>query len=133
MFLRRVKSEVVAHISYFIGSSGQAAVLDPRRDCGVYVEIARREGMAIKYIFETHRNEDYFVGSKELASLTGAEKYHGPWPTFKYGRTLKDGEEFTLGSLKIEAIHTPGHTPGCVSFSVTDMDSGEQPVLVFTG
>ncbi len=133
MFLERVRSEIVAHVSYFIGSGSQAAVVDPRRDCGVYLDIARREGMAITFVFETHRNEDYVVGSRELASLTGAEIYHGPWPIFKYGRTLKDCEEFTLGSLKIKAIHTPGHTPGCMSFYVTDMDSGEQPVLVFTG
>ena len=81
MIFERVKSEVVAHISYFIGSQNEAFVVDPRRDCGVYVEIAQREGMRIRYVFETHRNEDYVIGSRELAHLTGAEIYHGPWAT----------------------------------------------------
>jgi len=54
----RIKSEGLAHLSYFIGSEDEAIVIDPRRDCQVYVDLARREGINIKYIFETHRNED---------------------------------------------------------------------------
>jgi hydroxyacylglutathione hydrolase len=133
MLLERIKSEIVAQISYFIGSAGEALVVDPRRDCRVYIDIARREGMTIKHVFETHRNEDYVIGSLELASLTGAEIYHGPWPEFEYGETLKDGEESDVGNLKVRAIHTPGHTPGCMSYAITDLDTGEQPVLVCTG
>ncbi|MBL7118436.1 MBL fold metallo-hydrolase, partial [Candidatus Bathyarchaeota archaeon] len=133
MILKKIKSKVVSHLSYFIGSENEAIVVDPQRDCHVYVEIANREGMRIKYVFETHRNEDYVIGSRELASLTGAEIYHGPWPEFKYGETLKDGEEFRFGKLKVTAIHTPGHTLGCVSYAVTDLASGDKPVLVCTG
>ncbi|MDH5200289.1 MAG: MBL fold metallo-hydrolase, partial [Candidatus Bathyarchaeota archaeon] len=133
MIFERVKSKVVAHISYFIGSQNEAVVVDPRRDCGVYVEIAQREGMRIRYVFETHRNEDYVIGSRELAHLTGAEIYHGPWPVFEYGETVGDGQEFFFGKLRVTAIHTPGHTPGCVSYAVADLDSGGETVLVCTG
>jgi len=59
VIFERVKSEGIAHNSYFIGSGNDAAVIDPRRDCQVYVDLAQQNGMRIKYILETHRNEDY--------------------------------------------------------------------------
>jgi hydroxyacylglutathione hydrolase len=133
MIVRRIKSEIVTHISYFIGSASEAFVVDPRRDPQIYVEIAKQENMNIRYIFETHRNEDYVIGSKELASFTGAEIYHGPWPDFLYGKSLKDGQNFKVGNLMVKAIHTPGHTPGCMSYAVSDLDSGKETVLVCTG
>ena len=66
VIFERIKSEGLAHLSYFIGSGDEALVIDPRRDCQVYLDLARREEMKIKYIFETHRNEDYVIGSLEL-------------------------------------------------------------------
>ncbi len=133
MFLEKIKSEVVSHLSYFLGSDNEAVVVDPRRDVDVYLEISEKQGMNIKYIFETHRNEDYTIGSKELSSLTGAEIYHGIWPTFEYGYVVEDGQEFLCGKLKIKALHTPGHTLGCVSYAVVDRASGEEVFLIFTG
>jgi len=133
MIFERFKSKIVSHLSYFIGSDTEALVVDPRRDCHVYIDTAQRENMSVKYIFETHRNEDYVIGSLELAKLTGAEIYHGPWPDFKYGNRLKDGQEFYIGKLKLTAIHTPGHTPGCMSYAVTDLASGDEAVLICTG
>lgn len=133
MIVKRIKSPPVAHISYFIGLGAEALVVDPRRDCLTYLDIAQQENMNIKYVFETHRNEDYVVGSTELAHLTDAEIYHGPWPDFTYGQTLTDGQEFNCGNLRVTAIHTPGHTPGCMSYAVTDLKSGHEPVLVCSG
>jgi len=133
MFLKKIKSKVVAHLSYFVGSENEAFVVDPQRDCCVYTEIAKKEGMRIKYIFETHRNEDYIIGSRELADMTGAEIYHGPWPEFQYGEKLEGGEKFKVGKLEVKAIHTPGHTPGDMSYAVTDTDTGDETVLVCTG
>jgi len=133
MIFEKIKSRVVAHLSYFVGSGHEAAVVDPQRDCQVYVDIAKREGMRIKYVFETHRNEDYVIGSRELACLTGAEIYHGPWPEFEYGDRAGDGQEFRVGKLKITALHTPGHTLGCTSYAMTDLATGDDVVMVFTG
>ncbi len=133
MIVERFKSPIVSHLSYFIGSAGEAFVVDAERDCHVYLTVAQRENMRIKYVFETHRNEDFIIGSQELAHYSGAEIHHGPWPAFQYGKALADRQEFTVGSLTVTAIHTPGHTPGCVSYAVTDRDSGEEPVLVCTG
>jgi hydroxyacylglutathione hydrolase len=133
MIIKQFKSEIVAHLSYFIGSKNVAMVVDPQRDYQIYIDVAQQEQMQIKYVFETHRNEDYVSGARELGRLTGAQVYHGPWPTFAYGNVLEDGQAFDLGSLKITAIHTPGHTPGCMSYAIADLDSGPETVLVCTG
>lgn len=86
MIFERLKSKVVSHLSYLIGVGTEAFVVDPQRDVQPYLDLAKKHGVNIKYIFETHRNEDFVIGSLELASLTKAEIYHGPWPDFKYGR-----------------------------------------------
>ena len=133
MIFVRVKSEGIAHNSYLIGSESDAAVIDPRRDCQVYIDLALRHGLKIKHIFETHRNEDYVIGSIELNNFTGAEIYHGPGLEWKYGNTLKDGQEFRIGKLRLTAIHTPGHTNESMSYAVDDLSSGDDTVMVFTG
>ncbi len=133
MIFERVKSEGLAHISYFLGSDIEAIVIDPRRDCQVYVDLAKRDEMKINYIFETHRNEDYVIGSCELAQLTGAKIYHGSGLNFKYGETLKDRQEFCFGSMKLTCIHTPGHTDESVSYALIDTSFDDKPIMVFTG
>ena len=133
MIFERMKSEGIAHNSYLIGSENEAAVIDPRRDCQVYIELAQQKGLKIKYIFETHRNEDYVIGSVELNHFTGAEIYHGPGLDWKYGNTLRAGQEFQIGKLRLTAIHTPGHTDESMSYAVADLSTGEATVMVFTG
>jgi hydroxyacylglutathione hydrolase len=133
MIFERVKSEGISHNSYFIGSGSDAAVIDPRRDCQVYVDLAQQHGLKIRHIFETHRNEDYVIGSAELNNLTGAKIYHGPGLEWKYGNIVKDNEEFKVGRLRLMAIHTPGHTNESMSYAVSDLSSGKATVMVFTG
>lgn len=133
MFVAKVKSEGLAHISYLVGSGTEACVIDPRRDCDEYLRIAAEKEMRIRYIFETHRNEDYAIGSIELASMTGAEIFHGGAIPFNYGRNLHDGQEFMLGNLRIKALATPGHTYEHFCYSLTDLTTGDEPVMVFTG
>ena len=89
--------------------------------------------MTIKAIFETHRNEDYVVGSVELAQSTGAAIYHGSKLDFKYGQSLEDGQEFFFGKMKLIALETPGHTDESMSFALADLDLSEKPLMVFTG
>ncbi len=133
MIFKRIKSNGIAHNSYFIGAWNEVAVIDPRRDCQIYVDTAQSEGLKIKYIFETHRNEDYVVGSLELKNETGAEIFHGPGLNWKYGNTLVDGQVFRIGSLNLKAIHTPGHTDESLSYVITDLSTGNSPIMVFTG
>jgi len=133
VIFERTKSAGIAHNSYLIGSGSAAAVVDPRRDCQVYVDLAQQRGLKIRHIFETHRNEDYVIGSIELAHITGAEIHHGPGLDWRYGSTLRDGQEFRIGNLRLAAIHTPGHTDESMSYALTDLATGEVTVMVFTG
>jgi hydroxyacylglutathione hydrolase len=133
MILERIKSEGIAHNSYLVGSGNDAIVIDPRRDCQVYADSAQQRGLKIRYIFETHRHEDYVVGSIELKNITGAEIYHGRGLNWKYGTMLEDGQAFRIGNLRLTAIHTPGHTDESTSYAVADLVTGEAAVMVFTG
>ncbi|MDD1772477.1 MAG: MBL fold metallo-hydrolase [Methanomassiliicoccales archaeon] len=130
MFLEKVRSEGLAHISYLVGSNGQAAVIDPRRDVDEYLDIARKKGARIMLVLETHRNEDLVSGALELANATGAAIYHGGQLDFDYGNSLEDGQEFSIGDLRITAMHTPGHTDESHCFLLAD---GRGPFLLFTG
>ena len=133
LILKKVKSEGIASLSYFLASGNEACVIDPRRDAKTFLKLAWDAEADLKYVFETHRNEDYVIGSREIADATNVEIYHGPGLDWKYGNTLKDGQEFNLGALKIKAIHTPGHTDESTSYAVYDTSTGVEAVMVFTG
>ena len=133
MFLETIRSEGLAHLSYLIGHGGKAAVIDPRRDCHIYIEKALRHEAGIAYIFETHRNEDYVIGSRELAKLTGAKIYHGKQLDFAYGNPVVEGDCFEVGDLTLKVIETPGHTFESISVAIIDRSSGNAPIGVFTG
>lgn len=132
MLFERIVSKGLAHYSYLVGDKFEAVVIDPRLDCEVYVERASSEGMRITHILETHRNEDYIVGSAELASRTGAQVWHADsqWD-YNYGLAAKEGQRWKTGRLEIEAISTPGHTPGSMSYLLHD--PGGLSWVVFTG
>jgi len=132
LLFKKIKSEGLAHFSYIVGDGSEAAVIDPRRDIEDYLNVVKNEGFSIKHIFETHRNEDYLAGSYELALKTGAQIWHADDIfDYEYGKPVQDGQTFSLGGLTLEALHTPGHTPGSFSY-VLYTYSGE-PWIVFSG
>ena len=132
MLFEKIKSPGIAHISYLIGDGNEAVVIDPRRDIDIYLEKAVEQGYKITKIFETHRNEDYVIGSTELKAKTGAKIWHADENLdYQYGKPVEDGQEFKVGSLKIEAMHTPGHTPGSMSYVLYGYEG--EPWMVFTG
>lgn len=133
MFLEKIKSDGIAHLSYILGDGMEAIVIDPRRDCRVYIEIAALYGMKITMIFETHRNEDYVIGSQDLARMTGASIYHGTALDFAYGEGVSEGDSFEVGDLRLSILETPGHTFESISIVVRDLNFGVDPVAVFTG
>lgn len=134
MFFKRIESKGLAHYSYMIGDKGKMLVIDPKRDIEVYLEVARKEGLSIDYILETHRNEDYIVGSIELRSMTGAKIYISDHEDLGhvYGEKIRDGFEIKLGDLVFKALHTPGHTLGHLSFALYEKERST-PYMVFTG
>ena len=133
MILERITSEGIAHHSYLLGSGGEAVVIDPRRDIGMYLEKAGNYDLRITRVFETHRNEDYLIGSLELAGATGASVHHGAALPFAYGEPVRDGDRFRVGSLEIRVLETPGHTGESLSFAVSETDSPKRTLAVFTG
>lgn len=135
MFIQKIKSEGLSHLSWLVGNDGEAFVVDPRRDCEIYVEEAARAGCRITHIFETHRNEDLISGAPILASLTGARVLHGPNAAgdVAYADTAREGDTFEFGNLRVQVLETPGHTDDSLSFAVYDTEFGEDAVGVFTG
>jgi hydroxyacylglutathione hydrolase len=131
--LEIVKSKGIAHKSYFLGSNGSATVIDPRRDCDIYIDIAEKNNMKIEYIFETHRNEDYTIGSLELREIVGADIFHGSGIDFEYGNSVKEGDKFQIGDLVLEIIETPGHTNESISIILKDRDVSNDVYMIFTG
>jgi hydroxyacylglutathione hydrolase len=134
MQLETVTAKGLAHNSYFLSDHGEAIVIDPRRDCAIYTDLGIRECAKIKYIFESHCNEDLVVGSLDLQQQTGAEIGHSKETRFRYGdHNLADGETFYVGDLKVEILSTPGHTNDSLCFVVYERLHGDTPLLVFTG
>jgi hydroxyacylglutathione hydrolase len=123
MFFERIESRGLAHYSYMIGNMNSAVVIDPRRDCDVYMEMARIEGLRITNILETHRNEDYMTGAVELSARSGAAVWHAEAQLdYRYGKAVLDGQTWKVGGLTLKAIHSPGHTPGSMSYLLSDQD-----------
>jgi hydroxyacylglutathione hydrolase len=133
MKFEQITAEGLSHHSYFVASAGKAAVIDPRRDIDVYLDFAKRYDVAITHIFETHRHEDFVVGSRELAACTGASIYHGSQLDFGYGTAVSTGATFRVGLLRLGVIHTPGHTDESLSITMTDTAVSDQMLMVFTG
>ena len=124
----------LSHASYYIGSGGEAAVIDPQRDVQQYLDEANANGQKIKYVIETHSHADFVSGHLELAKSTGAQIVYGEraktlFPTLK----VKDGEELEVGKVKLSFLETPGHTPEGITIVARDTDDPAAPLKMFTG
>ena len=140
MYFEHIYERGLAQSSYLIGcqASGEAIVIDPRRDIDVYLEIAAREGLRITHVTETHIHADYLSGAPELAAEAGARLLlsdeGGPDWLYAMGHEgLHDGDVLHIGKLRLEVLHTPGHTPEHLSFVLYDPPAGDPPRMIFTG
>ena len=143
MLLKYFYDETLAQASYMVGcaANGDALVIDAGRDIQQYIDVANKEGLKIRYVTETHIHADYVSGSHELAYATGAQLFLSDCgtPEWKYGKTslptvlLNDGDSWMVGNIRIEVIHTPGHTPEHIVFMITDTAAADEPIGVFTG
>jgi glyoxylase-like metal-dependent hydrolase (beta-lactamase superfamily II)/rhodanese-related sulfurtransferase len=124
----------LAQASYLIGSEGEAAVVDPRRDVEEYLAEAEREGLTIRYVIETHLHADFVSGHRELSERTGAEIVFGAAANASFPhRAVKDGDQIQLGKLSLRFLETPGHTPESITILVVDPEHGSSPRLALTG
>ncbi|HEY2846931.1 MAG TPA: MBL fold metallo-hydrolase [Pyrinomonadaceae bacterium] len=121
----------LSHASYYIGSEGEAAVIDPQRDVDQYLAEAAAHDQKIKYIIETHSHADFVSGHLELAKRTGAPIVYGARANTKFETLkVKDGDTLNVGDVKLTFRETPGHTPEGITI-VAEEESG--PAKVFTG
>jgi hydroxyacylglutathione hydrolase len=127
----------IAQTSYLLGDGATAAVVDPRPDVDVYLDYARRFGLVITHIFETHIHADFMSGARELcARLDGSAALYishegGARYAFDHER-LSPGNSFEFGSLVMEAVATPGHTSEHMSFVLSE-NGRDHPWGVLTG
>ena len=135
MFFQRLKTPGLGHNSYVLGcGDGLAVVFDPRRDVDEYLCLARENDLSVAYVFETHRQEDFEFGTSTLAQITGAKVVGGSHALFgELDVKLEDEEELKVGTARIVALATPGHTPESMSYAVYLKDAGDKCWGVFTG
>ena len=133
MILEQIYTGCLAQGAYYLASNGEAAIIDPLREIQPYLDRAAKDGVKIKYIFETHFHADFVSGHVDLAKATGATIIFGP-TSMNVGfdaHIATDGEVFTIGDIKLKVIHTPGHTMESSCYLLTD-DKGKD-TAIFTG
>ena len=159
MILRRLYDDELAQASYLLGCEAmrQAIVVDPNLNIQQYLDAAADEGLTIACVTETHIHADFVSGARALAAATGAKLLlsaeGGPDWQYRVGQSdsrtvgqdggrndealdvdlLHDGDSITIGGIRLDTMHTPGHTPEHLSFLVTDTAMSDQPVGMFSG
>lgn len=117
MIIRQLEIGMMDNFSYLVGCSQtrKALVIDPGDDVPAILAVAKREGLTIVAIINTHAHGDHTAGNKALKKQTGARVMIHAQDADGYPRAdahLTDGEEIHVGKIVIKVIHTPGHTPG---------------------
>ena len=132
MEIKQIYTGCLAQGSYYVKCSGEAVIIDPLREVQHYIDLAEKDNVKIKYIFETHFHADFVSGHVTLAEKTGAQIVYGPTAQTAF-ESIKatDGQRFKVGKLEIEVLHTPGHTMESACFLVYDKH-GKQHAL-FSG
>ncbi len=144
MLFKLLYDTKLAQASYLVGcqATGTAIVIDPNRDVQAYVRAAEAEDLAIRHVTETHIHADFASGSRELAAVTGATLHLSAegGPEWQYAfaaesraHLVRDGDVIAFGNIRLQVLHTPGHTPEHISLLLTDGAATDRPMGVFTG
>ena len=132
MEIKQIYTGCLAQGSYYIKCCDEAAIVDPLREVQQYIDMAERDGVKIKYIFETHFHADFVSGHFTLAEKTGAQIVFGPTAQTSFDAIIaEDGQKFQIGKVEIEALHTPGHTMESTTYLVHDKKG--EPHAIFSG
>lgn len=137
MIFQQLLNEEAGCLSYLIGCGqvGEALVVDPGRDrVDEYLRLARKKGLRITHIVETHTHADHISGNRDLAAMTQASilLHHSARAVFDH-LAVRDGDEILIGNVHLTILHTPGHTPDSICLLVTDRSRGNDPWFVLTG
>lgn len=130
MYIEQLYTNCLAEAAYYIESEGEAAIIDPLRETEPYIELAKKRGATIKYVFETHFHADFVSGHIDLSKKVNAPIVYGPQANTNYDViNATDGQEFKLGKVKFKVLHTPGHTPESSCFLLFDEKGREYAVF----
>ncbi|MGH7677789.1 MAG: MBL fold metallo-hydrolase, partial [Gemmatimonadaceae bacterium] len=144
MLLERYYDDSLAQASYLVGceQSREAIVVDPNRDIERYQRAAAMHRMRIAFVAETHIHADYLSGSRDLAEAAratlllsghGGDDWSYRFASAAGARVVTDGEAITVGTVRLEVLHTPGHTPEHIAFLVADLATGKRPMGMLSG
>ncbi len=130
MKIEQIYTGCLAQGAYYITSNGEAAIIDPLRETQPYLDRLKRDGVALKYIFETHFHADFVSGHLDLSRSTNAPIVYGPNATCEFECiTAIDGQIFTLGNVTIKVLHTPGHTMESTTFLLIDENGKDHAIF----
>lgn len=134
MFIQQFFVPGLAHSSYLLGGASLCAIVDPRRDVGLYLDAAAAMGMKITHILQTHLHADFVSGHIDLAELTGAVIVAPKSAQCNFNHLpVAEGDSFRIENLEIRILETPGHTPEHVTYVVVDQARGPEPSVIFCG
>jgi glyoxylase-like metal-dependent hydrolase (beta-lactamase superfamily II)/rhodanese-related sulfurtransferase len=132
MNVEQIYTGCLAQGAYYITSNGEAAIIDPLRETAPYLERLERDGVKLKYIFETHFHADFVSGHIDLSARTGAPIVYGPTANPEFDAIIAtDGQEFKVGDVTFRVLHTPGHTTESSCYLLKD-ENGKDTAL-FSG
>lgn len=130
MKIEQIYTGCLAQGAYYITSNGEAAIIDPLRETQPYMDRLEKDGVKLKYIFETHFHADFVSGHLDLSKKTGASIVYGPnaKPDFEF-ISAKDNQVFEIGDIKIKVLHTPGHTMESTTYLLIDADGNDYAIF----
>jgi len=130
MKIEQIYTGCLAQGAYYITSNGEAAIIDPLRETQPYLDRIERDGVKLKYIFETHFHADFVSGHLDLSKETNAEIVYGPTaqPEFK-ATVATDNQIFEIGNIKIKVLHTPGHTLESSTYLLIDENGKDHAIF----
>lgn len=132
MKIEQIYTGCLAQGAYYIESNGEAAIIDPLRETQPYVDRLTKDGVTLKYIFETHFHADFVSGHLDLSQKTGAPIVYGPTAKPEFEAIIaEDHQIFEIGNIKIKVLHTPGHTLESTTYLLIDENGKE--TAIFSG
>ena len=130
MRIEQVYTGCLAQGAYYIVSNGEAAIIDPLRETKPYLERLEKDGVKLKYIFETHFHADFVSGHVDLSKATGAPIIYGPNANPEYEAIIaEDGQLFNLGGVTFKVLHTPGHTMESTTYLLKDENGKDHAIF----
>ncbi len=132
MNIEQIYTGCLAQGAYYITSNGEAAIIDPLREIGPYLDRLSKDNVKLKYIFETHFHADFVSGHLDLSKQTGASIVYGPNANPEFDCVVaKDNEVFQIGEISIVVLHTPGHTMESTTYLLKD--AAGKDIAIFSG